>query len=201
MAPRLVRLVGLAAAAAAALPPPPARRDAPLPLLLRGGTALGPMLMATPAAAVTGGVPLPKLVNCVGGAASFFANVRLPAALLAGASIGQLFVKVEDRRGKWVQMAFTISMIVTTMLELSVVFVSTASGTRLLAGGFDPMAYDALAFLVREFELPFTLCRAFFFTGLKIFVAALGLRIWATIPCAGPYSSPRPVYREVLGSS
>ena len=149
----------------------------------RGGSAAGAaaLLLATPAAAA-GATPFVPLINCVGPASGFFGNVRVPAALLAGASIGQLFGSPDKSRGKWVPKAYTMLIAFTVMAEIFVVFVSTATGTRLLGGGFDPMAADALAFLIREFEGPFVACRVGFFTGLISFISALGLRTWSAFP-------------------
>ena len=149
------------------------------PFILRGGAVLAPLLMASPAVA---GTSAATLINGVGGASSFFGNVRVPAALLAGASLEQMFAKPDDSRGKWVPGLFSVLTALTAMLEISVVFVSTNSGTALLGGGFDPMAADPISFLIREFECPYVYSRFCFFTGLISFVVALGLRAWTTVP-------------------
>jgi len=104
--------------------------------------------------------------------------VRIPAALLTGAAIGQLFTTLDDKRGKMVPILFTLLSALAVSCELSVVFFSTAISTRLLGGGFDPMATDALTMLIREFEFPFLFCRVHFFVGLLSFVGALTLRAW-----------------------
>jgi len=134
---------------------------------------------ATPAVA---GTTAASLINCVGGASSFFGNIRVPAALLAGASLGQMFAATDESRGKWVPSLFSVLTALTAMLEIGVVFTSTATATALLGGGFNPMAVDPISFLVREFELPFVYSRFCFFTGLLSFVVALGLRAWTIIP-------------------
>jgi len=153
------------------------------PLLLRGGAMLAPLLAANPAMAADAAA----LVNCVGPAGGFFGNVRVPAALLAGATLGQAFAKPDESRGKWLPTAFSLLMITSLIMEVMVVFASTATATRLLGGGFDPMATNAIAFLTREFEMPFVFCRFTFFAGLLAFLAGLCLRVWAAVP--GPFGS------------
>ena len=143
--------------------------------------AAGLLFAATPA---TAAAATPALVNCVAGASGFFGNVRVPAALLAGASLGQLFTKCEETRGKWVPSAYAILMALTVVSEVYVVFVATATATRLLGGGYDPMAADALKFLIREFEFAYVTTRAGFFTGLLAFLSALMLRAWSAFPGA-----------------
>ena len=169
----LLATVFLAAAADAATVR--ARRPAIKLLSLRGGSVLGPLLLATPVgAAGMGPTQFPKMIDCVGAASGFFGNVRVPAALLTGAALGQLFSKPDDSRGKWVKDLFAVMMAITAMMEMvsrlqtaaliphvltrfslrhcfqSVVFVSTATATRLMGGGFDPIATDAISFLIRE---------------------------------------------------
>ena len=133
-----------------ALPLADATRATPrlrAPFILRGGAVLGPLLLATPAVA---GTTAASLINCVGGASSFFGNIRVPAALLAGASLGQMFAATDESRGKWVPSLFSVLTALTAMLEIGVVFTSTATATALLGGGFNPMAVDPISFLVRE---------------------------------------------------
>ena len=117
----------------------------------RSAAGAAALLLATPAAAADA-TPSVPLINCAGPASGFFGNVRVPAALLAGASLGQLFGSPDKSRGKWVPKVYTMLIAFTVMAEIFVVFVSTATGTRLVGGGFDPMAADALEFLIREFE-------------------------------------------------
>ena len=129
-----------------ALPLADATRATPrlrAPFILRGGAVLGPLLLATPAVA---GTTAASLINCVGGASSFFGNIRVPAALLAGASLGQMFAATDESRGKWVPSVFSVLTALTAMLEIGVVFTSTATATALLGGGFNPMAVDPISF-------------------------------------------------------
>ena len=117
-------------------------------LRLRGGVLPVTMLVASPAAAAAPAA----LTNCVGPATGFFGNVRTPAALLTGAALGMLWTQVDSKRGRWVPLLFAVLVVVTIACEMSVVFISTSTAVRLSAGGFDPMATDAIAFLIRELK-------------------------------------------------
>ena len=154
-----------------------------VPLKFRGGATLLPaaaaLLSATPAHAAKAS----ELVNCVGGAQGFFGNVRVPAALLAGAALGQLWASPDNKqRATWLQPAFSVAVALTVLCELLVVLISTAASTHLLTGAFDPMATSTMAFLLREMELHWVACRFNFFGGLICFVGALALRVWAAFP-------------------
>lgn len=154
-------------------------------LRLRGGAiSAASLLLATAGAdAAAAASPSYHLTNCAAGAAAFFGNVRIPAALLTGAAIGQLWTNVDDKRGgKKVPVIFTCLVAASVACELLVVFISTAISTKMMGSAFDPMATSPLALLMREFELPFIACRVHFFMGLLSFVGALGLRAWATFP-------------------
>mmetsp|Transcript_94636 Transcript_94636/g.270829 ORF Transcript_94636/g.270829 Transcript_94636/m.270829 type:complete len:154 (+) Transcript_94636:251-712(+) len=63
---------------------------------------------------------------------------------------------------------------------LMVVFIGTAMGTRLHGGGFDPMATDALSFMIRECELPYIMCRLGFISSLLSFIGGSALRMSLT---------------------
>ena len=136
---------------------------------------VGPAAAAAPQATYA-------LTNCAAGAAGFFGNVRIPAALLTGAALGQLWTTLDDKRGKAIPVIFTILTAFSIACELSVVFFSTVASTKMMGNAFDPMATSALALLVREFEFAFVSCRVHFCTGLLCFVAALGLRAWTAFP-------------------
>ena len=127
-------------------------------LKFRGGVlpAAAIILSATPAQAAKGAA---ELVNCVGGANGFFGNVRVPAALLAGAALGQLWSAPDSKRGPWVKPAFTLAVAMTVLCEFLVILISTAASTHLMTGAFNPMATSTMAFMMREMELHFVACR------------------------------------------
>ena len=121
-------------------------------------------------------------INCVNNAAAFFNNVRTPAALLVIPALNALWVDLRSTTSRTkhpvAQTLYTLSAMVTVLLELVCVFVSTVAGTRLMAGGFDPMSSDAVTLLVREFELPYLTTHLSFVFGLVSFMSSISLRVW-----------------------
>ena len=91
-------------------------------------------------------------------------------------------MKLESTRGDLAPKLYTFLVALTVLAEVTVVFVSTAAGVRLSAGGFNPMATDPISFLIREFEATYLTIRVNFFSGLIAFLAALGVRAWTTFP-------------------
>jgi hypothetical protein len=89
-------------------------------------------------------------------------------------------VRVDGTRGKWVPLLYAVLMSVTVCFEVSVVFIASVSGTRLLESGFNRMSTDAIGFLIREFELAYVATRFQFFSGLLSFFFAVALRTWTT---------------------
>jgi hypothetical protein len=71
-------------------------------------------------------------------------------------------------------------MSITLCFEVSVVFIASVSGTRLLENGFDRFTTDTIGFLIREFEFSYVATRFQFFSGLLSFFFAVSLRTWAT---------------------
>ena len=150
-------------------------------LRMRGGAvfpAAASFLLAHVGQATAATQPSYVMTNCAAGAAGFFGNVRIPAALLTGAALGQAWTTLDDRRGKHLPVIFTALTIFAAACELSVVFFSTVASTKILGQTFDPMATSAIALLMREFEFAFVSCRVHFCLGLLAFVASLALRAW-----------------------
>ena len=109
-------------------------------------------------------------------------NVRTPAALLVIPALNALWLDISSTtpRSKHpaAQTLYTLSVMVTVLLELVCVFVATVAGTNLLSGGFDPMSSDAVTPLVREFELQYLTTHLSFVIGLMAFMTSIGLRAW-----------------------
>lgn len=121
-------------------------------------------------------------------AAGVLGNVRIPAALIGGAGIAQLFAQINaadstdsPRKKSMLQSTYTKLVAFTICCELTTVFVSTSTSVRLMAGGFNPMATTAVDLLVREFELNYLAVRMCFFSGLISFVSAFAVRAYAQI--------------------
>jgi hypothetical protein len=121
-------------------------------------------------------------INCVANAAGFFNNVRTPAALLVIPALNSLWLDISSttsrRKHPVAQTCYTMLVLSALLLQLTAVFVSTVAGTRLMAGGFDPMGPDAVSLLVREFELPYLTTHLAFVSGLVSFMSSIGLRAW-----------------------
>mmetsp|Transcript_6253 Transcript_6253/g.13632 ORF Transcript_6253/g.13632 Transcript_6253/m.13632 type:complete len:278 (-) Transcript_6253:214-1047(-) len=135
------------------------------------------------AATSTAGMANPYThINCVANAAGFFNNIRTPATLLVIPALNSLWLDLSSttRRTKHpvAQTLYTVSVMLTVLFELVCVFVATVTGTKLLAGGFDPMGPDAVTLLVREFELPYIATHLTFVSGLVTFLSSIGLRAW-----------------------
>jgi hypothetical protein len=113
----------------------------------------------------------------------------VPAALITGLSVAGLFTTIPQgklgRRSHDVLSTVYISLLaLAVLLHLTVVFVSTATGVRLLAGDFDPYSKTATDFLRREFELSYLLTGVSFFTGVESFVCGLAIRAYTSLPAA-----------------
>jgi len=155
----------------------------PLSVLLPSIAAF--ILASSPASAAAAAA---NQVNCVGPAAAFFSNIRTPAALVAGAALGNLWVQIgpttkDPKLAKRYQTIYSILMINAVILEFSTVCYATATDVRLMSGGYSsPMASSTLEFLQRELELPFVACRLHFLLGIVSFLASLAVRAVATLP-------------------
>ena len=121
-------------------------------------------------------------INCVSAASEFFSNIRTPAALLIVPAMNSLWVDLSTTttRSKHpiAQTIYTMLAMCTILLNLVCVFIATVAGTRLMSGGFDPMASDAVTMLVRQFELPYLATHLSFLFGLVSFMSSVGLRAW-----------------------
>lgn len=118
-------------------------------------------------------------------AVGFFGGVRIPASLVAGASIGQLFsLKKEtmDISSKPVTERILIQMynifiLASFLFSMCSIVVSTAANVSILYGGFNPLAETGYELLKREFPLEFIGTRFCFLTSLMSFLVAVTSRI------------------------
>uniref|UniRef100_A0A7S0Q2C8 EF-hand domain-containing protein n=1 Tax=Coccolithus braarudii TaxID=221442 RepID=A0A7S0Q2C8_9EUKA len=120
--------------------------------------------------------------------ATFFNNMRTPAALLAAAAVKDAFafsMVAEDVRGKrgWkvLRYGYVLLMICTFCLEISCIFIATNVGVQLSQGGDRMRAISMVALLTREFEYEYVAVRFQFVTGLLAFVCAFALRVRYTL--------------------
>lgn len=123
----------------------------------------------------------PSLTDCTAAAAGFFGGVRIPASLIAGSCLAQMFV-VSNREPKS-QVDDTLiklnkaTMILSFLLTMITVVVSTAANVSILRGRFDPLAESAYYLLKREFELEFVTARVTFLLGCFSFLVGVSNRI------------------------
>lgn len=120
-------------------------------------------------------------------AVAYFTSIRVPAALIAGSSMANLFTLVDEsadggeakRRTQLqtlVLIAYHVLTLTSLLLSLNVIVTSTATANSMLFGMKDPMASSVFALLKREYEFEFQLTRASFFVGILSFLAAIAAR-------------------------
>jgi len=134
----------------------------------------------------TNGVYIPyHFTDQTANAAGFFNNIRVPAALLSGAALGQAFAmqKIDDDKfdtpsWKRLRTLYTTLMVISVASELLTVLMSTSASTHILAGNFDPMAESCIAMLKREFEWNLVAVQFNFITGMVAFVVAQAIRFY-----------------------
>ena len=126
------------------------------------------------------------LTDCRMAAVTLLNNVRVPAALLAGASLAQSLTleKMDDEALKksrvWTLYRFIYVALLawTFTANMSAIFIATHVGVRITAGSsFSPMATSAVALMLRDFELEFVWVRAAFATGLLSYLTAITMQL------------------------
>jgi len=135
-------------------------------------------------ALLRGGVTAP-LQNFSGAASGFFGGVRIPASLIAGAALGQMFSlasvskSIEHQNGmnRVLIITHNICMFFAFMLSIAAVVIATAATVTILHGGFDPTAQSAYSLLKREFEFEFVSTRLGFLVSLVSFLSGVTCRI------------------------
>lgn len=123
----------------------------------------------------------PSLTDYTVAAAGFFGGVRIPASLIAGSSLAQMFVMANREPKSQVDYALIklnkATMILSFLLTMITVIVSTAANVSMLRGRFDPLAESAYYLLKREFELEFVTARVTFLLGCLSFLIGVSNRI------------------------
>jgi hypothetical protein len=119
-------------------------------------------------------------------ASNLFGNVRIPAALFAGASAGAAFAlpitpSVGVRLGL-VQRLYSLLMMGALSYQILAVVVSTLAVAS-LATRKCPLTASVGALLQQEYELEWVAVRFHFLCGLIMFITGIGLRAWIAIAC------------------
>lgn len=132
----------------------------------------------------------------LGPSITYFNNLRVPAAVLAGITIQDMFVLqatppacmtpwddahrvTASRSWRTLRYAYLLLMVLSFSLEINTIFVATQVSTQLAtATGFDSRSAPSLvSFLVRDFEYEYSTVRCHFLTGLLSFTVAQALRV------------------------
>ena len=124
------------------------------------------------------------LKDFAGAAGSFFSNVRVPASVVTGSSLGALFSlsnfgSAAERSATELNLIKVYRLMCWTsfILSLNAVITATIATTSILHGRFDPMAETAYLLLKREFEYEFVSIRWSMIVGLLLFIDIVALRL------------------------
>jgi hypothetical protein len=126
--------------------------------------------------------------DCKGEAAGLFGNIRIPAALFAGASAGAAFalpvaMGSESLKLGLVKRIYALLMMSALSSQVVAVVVSTLVLSTLSTSSSLPLAPSLTDFLQSNFELEFIAVRWHFLSGILCFLIGIGLRAWITIAC------------------
>jgi hypothetical protein len=116
------------------------------------------------------------IANRVIEASDILGTIKFPAALFAGASLGQL--NVGEHVGVAPRLRFMYNLFISLAFSLQVmsVFCATVLNWRLKGGDFDPNEYSAANLVMKYFEIEYVSVIFFFFSGLMAFFVANTLR-------------------------
>lgn len=125
-----------------------------------------------------------------GEASSLFGNVRIPAALFAGASAGAAFALPlhlhEGLRLGLVKRLYALLIMAALSSQILAVVVSTLATTSLSARPDAPeslLTSSVSELLQDHYYLEWISCRWHFLSGVLMFVVGIGIRAWVTISC------------------
>ena len=127
----------------------------------------------------------PVLSNYSSIAVNYFTSTRVPAALIAGSSLGALFIMVkktqdpEQRNSKLrlsVLFLYHFLSMASLCLSLNVIVTATTASNSLLIGEHNPMAASALEFLRREVDYEYLTTKWCFYVSIVCFLNAVACR-------------------------
>jgi hypothetical protein len=160
-------------------------------LLLQHATAFATKRMNLTPSVTTAlrqtGVALEELKDYSGAASSVFGNVRIPAALFAGASAGAAFAlplaSSEGLRVGLVKRLYALLMMGALSSQIVAVVLVTLSVASLTTLESKTLTSSVGQLLRQDYELEWVGCRWHFLSGVLMFVVGIGLRAWITIGC------------------
>jgi hypothetical protein len=128
-----------------------------------------------------------ELQDFSGATSSLFGNIRIPAALFAGASAGAAFalpinMASEGLKVGLVKRVYSLLLVGALSSEILAVVVSTVAVAS-LATGSAPKSKTLSGFISANYALAWASARFHFLVGVLWFVMGLGLRAWVTIGC------------------
>jgi hypothetical protein len=127
-----------------------------------------------------------ELKDFRGEASNLFGNVRIPAALFAGASTGASFAMPlaasEGLRLGLVKRVYALLMMAALSSAIVAVVVSTLT-VGSLSTHTTPKTYSVNELIREHFELEWASTRFHFLSGVLYFIVGIGLRAWVSISC------------------
>jgi hypothetical protein len=124
------------------------------------------------------------LKDFAGAAGSFFSNVRVPASIVTGSSLGAIFAL--SKFGSSAERSPIESNLIKVyrllcwscfVLSLNAIITSTTAISSILHGRFDPMAETGYLLLKREFEYEFISVRWSMLVSLLLFIDVVAVRL------------------------
>ena len=124
------------------------------------------------------------LVDLTNEAAGFFINLRIPATLLVGASLGVLFagsvskeaMKTRPKLERECIRCYNSCIFLSFVLALTTSAFATAASVKIMHADFNPLAESAYALLCREFEFEFITTRLSYLSSLMAFMVGITSR-------------------------
>lgn len=118
-------------------------------------------------------------------AIQFFTSIRIPAALIAGSSLGALFVLVDrsshperekSKRELSVLFVYHLLAMISLVLSLNVIVTATSASNTMLIRNYNPAAASAYEFMMAEVPFEYLTTRWSFYTALICFLKAVMCR-------------------------
>lgn len=135
---------------------------------------------------MTGGAAEAELKDYSGEVSSLFNNIRVPAALFAGASAGAAFAMPiaagEGLRIGMIKRIYAMFMISALSSQIIAIIVSTLA-LMTLTMGKSPLTSSVNELMQSKFEFDWITAQFNLLSGMLLFVIGSGLRAWISIGC------------------
>jgi hypothetical protein len=128
----------------------------------------------------------PLLQDWTATSLSFFTSIRIPSALIAGASLSSLFSLTNEVDALKVGKVTNIEIfllrlfhglsLLSLLLSLNTIVSTTVAATTLLLGQHNGLAVNAYVFMNREIRYEFVTARWSFFSSLLAFIGSIAVR-------------------------